>query len=85
MVAGEDSTGTKLPRCLSFLKNSRPGRTSSKEPPLASAAAKSAENAEEDSAGLPLSATLLRYSGRSSSARVLGHFLTALASQPMEM
>ena len=38
-VAGVDSTGVKLPFFFSLAKKSRPGWMSSKEPPLASAAA----------------------------------------------
>jgi hypothetical protein len=67
IVAGVGSTGRKLPAAFSFLKNSRPGVTSSPDPPLASAAITTPWNPADAWVGLPLSATLPLNSGLSRS------------------
>src|SRR5512146_2010683 len=75
-VAVLPMTGTKLPASLSFLKKSRPGVASSSEPPLAMAAAQTAEMAWLDWVGSPARATWPLYSGLSRSDQSAGTFLT---------
>ena len=69
-------TGTKLPESLSFLKKSRPGWTLSTDPPLAIAAAQTAEMAWFDLVGSPDRATWPLYSGLSRSCHDFGTFFT---------
>ena len=56
-VAVLPMTGTKFPASLSFLNQSRPGWALSSDPPLASAAAQTAETAWFEPVGSPASAT----------------------------
>jgi hypothetical protein len=55
-----------------------PACTFDSEPPLASADAMTTETAEFDASGLPLIATLPRYSGFFRSANVFGGFGTSV-------
>ena len=75
-VAAPAMTGTKLPASFSCLKKSRPGWTSSMDPPLAREAAQTPEMAWLLWVGSPDRATCPLYSGLSRSAQSFGTFLT---------
>src|SRR5207244_11591180 len=84
-VDGLASTGVKLPLFFRAPKKAMPGLMSSKDPPLASAAANTAEKAAFALVGSPLSATLPLYAGSLRSAKDAGHLVILAESQPIEI